>query len=76
MLSVHMGFIYSSVVSFAATQVLYSALFSGLYIPFAISITLMVLPCVISAQVNALYHINYMVITKFTGFWYYGSIRF
>jgi len=51
MLSVHMGFIYSSVVSFAATQVLYSALFSGLYIPFAISITLMVLPCVISAQV-------------------------
>lgn len=50
--SVHMGFIYSSVVSFAATQVLYSALFSGLYIPFAISITLMVLPCVISAQVK------------------------
>jgi len=49
--SVHMGFIYSSAVSFAATQVLYSALFSGLYIPFAISITLMVLPCVISAQV-------------------------
>jgi len=50
-LGVHIGFIYSSVVSFAATQVLYSALFSGLYIPFAISITLMVLPCVISAQV-------------------------
>ena len=50
--SVHIGFIYSSVVSFAATQILYSALFSGLYIPFAISITLMVLPCVISAQVK------------------------
>jgi hypothetical protein len=49
--SIHLGWIYSSVVSFAATQVLYSALFSGLYIPFAISITLMVLPCVISAQI-------------------------
>jgi dolichol kinase len=49
--SIHLGFAYSSILSFGATQILYSALFSGLYIPFAISITLMVLPCVISAQI-------------------------
>ena len=77
MLSVHMGFIYSSVVSFAATQVLYSALFSGLYIPFAISITLMVLPCVISAQVKRL--ISYKLygdnkIHRFLVLWKYSIL--
>ena len=73
---VHMGFIYSSVVSFAATQVLYSALFSGLYIPFAISITLMVLPCVISAQVNTDHYRISLFIWKLLGLWYHGSIWF
>lgn len=48
---IHLGFTYASTLCFAITQIMFSALFSGIFVPLAISFALLLLPAVISAQV-------------------------
>jgi len=48
---VHLGFAYAAALCFAITQLMFSTLFSGIFVPIAISLALLLLPAVISAQV-------------------------